>query len=170
MGSDATITVSRPSSRITGSRVGRTTRWTMMTTRQRSGVTPSGPRAGSLRRVRGSRRCSVHPEIIEWVNEARRLARPGARVVEVGSGDMNGTVRQLFPASDYVGVDLRIGAGMEILGDARALPLQSDSCDLVLCLSVLEHVRCWRRIVLEIGRVLRLKGVAIITAAATGYP
>ena len=112
----------------------------------------------------------MHPEIIEWVNEARRLARPGARVVEVGSGDMNGTVRQLFPASDYVGVDLRIGAGMEILGDARALPLQSDSCDLVLCLSVLEHVRCWRRIVLEIGRVLRLKGVAIITAAATGYP
>jgi len=49
-----------------------------------------------------------------------------------------------------------------IVSDARKIPLRSSSTDIVLIISLLEHVPKWEAILLEVYRVLRGGGIAII--------
>jgi SAM-dependent methyltransferase len=48
-------------------------------------------------------------------------------------------------------------------GDAASLPISSDTFDLVLSLSTLEHVLDLDAVLSEIGRVLRVGGEALLT-------
>jgi SAM-dependent methyltransferase len=66
-------------------------------------------------------------------------------VLEVGSKDYGSTAtfRNFYSASEYVGVDMEHGKGVDLVVDlvegTGALPL--DHFDLVICCSVMEHVR-----------------------------
>jgi 23S rRNA G2069 N7-methylase RlmK/C1962 C5-methylase RlmI len=61
-----------------------------------------------------------HPEQVGAFEAERRPTRElveGARVLEIGSYDVNGGIRHLFRgASDYVGVDLDHGPGVDRVG------------------------------------------------------
>jgi SAM-dependent methyltransferase len=49
-----------------------------------------------------------------------------------------------------------------IVADARKIPLHSNSIDLVIIISLLEHVPNWRSIVAETSRILKLGGLVVI--------
>ncbi len=49
------------------------------------------------------------------------------------------------------------------VSDVCNLPIKSDSIDFVICQDVLEHVPYQEKLILEICRVLRKKGIGIIT-------
>jgi SAM-dependent methyltransferase len=53
------------------------------------------------------------------------------------------------------------GQGGHIWGDASALPLQSERCDVAICTSVLEHVSDPRTVLQELFRILRPGGRVI---------
>ena len=55
-----------------------------------------------------------------------------ARVVEVGSRDINGSIRELVDADTYVGIDLEEGPGVDVVGDCRYWEPPWDA-SLVLC-------------------------------------
>lgn len=57
-------------------------------------------------------------------------------------------------------------------GDAQALPFENNSCDVVVCLEVLEHLLDYRKALDEIHRVLRPDGrlIASIPYAKIGAP
>jgi hypothetical protein len=61
-----------------------------------------------------------------------------ARVVEVGSKDINGSIRELVDANTYVGIDLEGGPGVDVVADCRFWE-PPWKASLVLCLEVLEH-------------------------------
>jgi ubiquinone/menaquinone biosynthesis C-methylase UbiE len=121
-----------------------------------------------------------HPSPLVRFVESRRVreifrlldARPGHRVLEVGCGA--GHLLARLPAGRAVGVDLaesllaRAAAGLHgrtplAQGDAGALPFASRTFDRVYCSEVLEHLVDPRAAVLEIRRVLKPGGVAVLS-------
>ena len=93
---------------------------------------------------------------------------PFRSVVEIGSRDINGEVRDLFglPAS-YVGLDLAAGPGVDWVGDAGEYqPPEPVEC--VVCCEVFEHTPEWPVLVERAESWLEDHGVLIVTAAAPG--
>ncbi|KKN43888.1 hypothetical protein LCGC14_0698370 [marine sediment metagenome] len=91
-------------------------------------------------------------------------------VLEVGSCNVNGIVRDLFDAGQYVGVDRRAGGNVDVVVNANDMPeMYAEYFDWVLCNSMLEHDRHFWRTVAEMKRVLRPGGVLIIGVPTLGY-
>jgi len=101
--------------------------------------------------------------------ELRRLGPPG-RAVEIGASG-GGNSRELrrhgwdVLATEYLqtGVDIARTRGLNaIRADARDLPLESASYDLLISFDVLEHIEEDHLAAAEIFRVLRPGGTALI--------
>ncbi|MEO3874940.1 class I SAM-dependent methyltransferase [Nonomuraea sp. B12E4] len=101
--------------------------------------------------------------------ELRELGRPG-RALDVGAAG-GGNTRVLVAAgwdatatdSSQTAVDLARERGLKaVLADARALPFEPDSMDLVTAFDVLEHIREDHLVTEEIARVLAPGGHALI--------
>ena len=85
-------------------------------------------------------------------------------VLEVGSYNVNGSVRHLFPDTVYTGVDVREGPGVDKVVDGESLPFLAGCFDTVISTEMLEHdPKPWRT-VSEMARVLRADGTLILTA------
>ena len=65
------------------------------------------------------------------MNFIQRVARKfpdsfmGKDVLEIGSLDINGSVRQFFESCNYVGCDLGVGKGVDIIADRKSTRLNS---------------------------------------------
>jgi SAM-dependent methyltransferase len=68
---------------------------------------------------------------------------------------------------EYIGVDIADG-GADIVGDAKCLPIESGSIDVVLCNQVIEHDPEPDRIIAEIHRILKEGGILILSAPQMG--
>lgn len=82
-----------------------------------------------------------HVNEIEYLN---RLALTPRRVLEIGSRQVGSTqpFREMFAGSEYVGLDIEAGEGVDLVADLmEPIALEPSTVDLVICCSVLEHVR-----------------------------
>jgi SAM-dependent methyltransferase len=82
-----------------------------------------------------------------------------ARTLDIGA--QNGPYAACFP--QRVALDIQRGAGVQILGDAQALGIRSDTFEVVLCTEVLEHLPEPQRAIDEMWRVLRPGGTLLLT-------
>ena len=85
------------------------------------------------------------------------------RILDIGSQNINGTYRELFPHKDYIGIDTATGSGVDIVVDSKHFyPFKDDTFDLVICGQVLEHTYEPGLVVQEIHRLLRPSGKTCI--------
>lgn len=100
----------------------------------------------------------------------RVYGSPGCRILDVGSYDVNGTLRLVAPvASHYVGVDIQPGPGVNVvLTDPYKFPFDSRSFDLVVSTSCFEHDPMFWLTFLEMARVMRDDGAMYINAPSNG--
>lgn len=116
----------------------------------------------------------MHSSVMKWVEE--QVAKHGCQgqsVLEVGSMNVNGSVRPLFEkagASSYIGVDMRDGIGVDCVMNARALGFPDGHFDWVVCTEMLEHDSEFWTSMREMGRVLRPGGKLMITTRGNGFP
>jgi len=89
------------------------------------------------------------------------------RIIEIGSRDVNGTVRDLFPAAEYVGLDLAEGPSVDVVCHAGEF-VPDWPADIVICCEVLEHAVDWCELVAVGASWLRPGGRLIVTAAGAG--
>lgn len=90
----------------------------------------------------------------------------GTNVVEIGSYDVNGSVRSLFEeAVRYVGVDIRPGPGVDVVADAATYDGQGQF-DIFVSTEVMEHMPQPVDLIRCAHRALRPGGLFILTAAA----
>ena len=94
---------------------------------------------------------------MQWVAEKRdEFNLIGPKILEVGSYDVNGSVRPLFSrAGSYVGVDFRPGPGVDLTMNAHCLKFPDRSFDLVISTEMLEHDDQFWVSLQEMGRVLK---------------
>jgi 2-polyprenyl-6-hydroxyphenyl methylase/3-demethylubiquinone-9 3-methyltransferase len=103
----------------------------------------------------------------------------GARALDLGCGNgRTGGPLLLNCGALYIGVDIsrpavtaarEFGLDARVIGDASLLPFESGSFDFVLCLEVLEHLFRPDLAALEIARVLRPGGTALVTVPNVAY-
>ncbi len=99
---------------------------------------------------------------------AAHLPRPG-RVVELGSRNVNGSVRGLWPGAEYIGIDTRPGPEVDVIADAASWE-PAQSADLVVCNNLLEHVPEPWRVLDNALRILKPEGYLILVAPGPGWP
>src|SRR5262249_7059387 len=68
----------------------------------------------------------------------------------------------LFPGCEYVGLDVRSGPGVDLIGDVEQLPLPDASVGSVLAVCTFEHVQRFWKGFDEIHRVLRPGGAVLV--------
>lgn len=92
------------------------------------------------------------------------------KVIEIGSQDVNGSLRQVCPKEfEYVGLDFQEAKGVDIvLLDPYSLPLDSESVDIVLSSSCFEHSEMFWLVFLEVLRVLKPGGLFYLNAPSAG--
>lgn len=78
------------------------------------------------------------PEVRQWVEGRVVACAPVAPVLEVGSYDVNGGVRDLFP-QPYTGLDMRAGPGVDVVADITNGWKSEEEFQTVVCLDMLEH-------------------------------
>ncbi len=100
--------------------------------------------------------------IVACLEKPRKILEIGSRTA-VNQYQM-GNLRSLFDRSEYTGVDIQKGPGVDLIVSAEKLPFANNSFDLVLCLETLEHAQRPWFICPEIERILKPNGVAIISS------
>lgn len=118
----------------------------------------------------------MHESVLEWVGQALTPADvKGRRVLEVGSYDVNGSVRpiiQAFGPKSYVGVDMSAGPGVDRVVGATELveTFGAESFDIVISTEMLEHVVEWKPVIVELVNVLAPDGLLVLTTRGPGFP
>lgn len=122
----------------------------------------------------------MHNEVADFIKRSAGLVAPDrtlGRVIEVGSRDVNGTVRDVLTEAGYewafwLGIDCMDGPGVDIVSPAEVAlgVVDSGSFDLAVTTEVLEHAQQWRMILAALVRVVKPGGHLIVTCAGPGRP
>ncbi|HSZ56524.1 MAG TPA: methyltransferase domain-containing protein [Tepidisphaeraceae bacterium] len=114
------------------------------------------------------------PEIIDFARRTKEaFGVVSGRVLEVGSCDINGTVRPVFSdASEYIGVDASEGAGVDRVLDAHDIlaTFGPESFHTVICCEMLEHDSQPWVSVPQLHAVLKPGGHLLVTTPTFGFP
>lgn len=107
----------------------------------------------------------MHQAAFEFV--AKHATSDPLSVIEIGSRNINGTVRDHFPAATWTGLDLHAGPSVNIVIDAiNYMPRRP--VDLVICCEVFEHCSYWGELINHVANWLKPGGRMIITCAGPG--
>ena len=94
----------------------------------------------------------------------------GARVLEIGSLNINGTVRGFFKDCDYTGVDIHSGKDVDIVSKTKDLEFGTLKFDTIISAECFEHDSEYEESVKKIIELLKTEGLFVFTCATTGRP
>lgn len=109
----------------------------------------------------------MHNEAFQFV--AQFATDQPISVIEIGSRNINGSVRSLFPNASWTGLDLHPGPDVDIVCRAEEYT-PPVLVDLVVCCEVLEHAENWRELIGAAALWLKPDGRIILTCAGPGRP
>ncbi|KQU69429.1 bifunctional 2-polyprenyl-6-hydroxyphenol methylase/3-demethylubiquinol 3-O-methyltransferase UbiG [Phycicoccus sp. Root101] len=113
-----------------------------------------------------------HPEQLAFFRlcaDANRDLTASANVLEIGSYDVNGSVRAMFStAGQYCGVDLVDGPGVDRIGYGHEVDDLDGSWDIALSAECFEHDPHWRATLANMVRLTRPGGLVVVSCASTG--
>lgn len=104
----------------------------------------------------------------KFVNKYIPEGCSGKTILDIGSCDVNGTLKPLFSDGTYIGLDAAPGPNVDIVSSARSMPIDNDSFDVVVSTSCFEHDDRFWLTFLEMCRVLKPKGFLYINAPSAG--
>lgn len=98
----------------------------------------------------------------------------GKRVLDVGSLDINGSLRDYvvgLGCKEYIGIDMRNGKGVDIVcnTDDMVEKFGKESFDIIICSEALEHVLNWKRAISNIKNVCKKDGIIVIMVPSYGF-
>ena len=115
-----------------------------------------------------------HPEQLAFfqaVVDRNPTLVDGAKIIEIGSYDVNGSVRDIFEgAEQFVGVDLTEGAGVDIVAYGHEVDHADGTYDLSLSGECFEHDPHWQDSFRNMVRMTRPGGLVVFTCASHGRP
>lgn len=113
-----------------------------------------------------------HPEQLAFFHlcaDANNDLISRSRVLEIGSFDVNGSIRALFgKAEEYCGVDLVEGPGVDRISFGHDIDDPDGSWDFTLSAECFEHDPHWRDTLTNMVRMTRPGGLVVVTCASAG--
>ena len=112
-----------------------------------------------------------HPSQISFIQSIASVAPDFFRdkkVLEFGSLDINGSVRQFFSNCEYIGIDVEAGKGVDIVCQAQDFDAPDNSFDVVISCECMEHNPHWKETFLNMIRVCKGAGLVIMSCATVG--
>jgi hypothetical protein len=92
----------------------------------------------------------------------------GVSVIEIGSLDINGTVRDFYTPTRYVGVDVSAGPGVDLVCNGEDVDYPDESFDVAVSAECFEHNPAWIETFINMHRVA--SKFVIFTCASDGRP
>jgi hypothetical protein len=112
-------------------------------------------------------------EFFSTFSELSNILGGPLRVAEIGSLDINGTIRNIVKSSsdivEYVGIDIGEGAGVDVVSEGHIfLEKNVGRFNVILSAECLEHNPFWRETIEQTLVSLATPGVLIFSWATTG--
>ena len=113
----------------------------------------------------------MHPEAHHFLDYVFHTfpVKADAEVLDVGSGDINGTNRVFFPTQTYTGCDVVPGKNVDIVSPCHLLPF-SNRFDVIVSSECFEHDMHYQKSLKKIVTMLKPGGLFAFTCASTGRP
>jgi len=91
-----------------------------------------------------------------------------SKVLEIGSLNINGSVRQFFENCEYLGVDLGLGKDVDLVSKGHELSFPDKSFKTVISCECLEHDKDWQK---TFQKMYDLSSdLVVMTCATIGRP
>jgi len=90
------------------------------------------------------------------------------KILDVGSYDVNGTMKPIFEKGIYIGLDMEKGPNVDVVGVSHDIPFERDEFDIVISSSCFEHDDMFWISFKEMCRVLKPGGYMYIQAPSNG--
>jgi len=90
------------------------------------------------------------------------------KVLEVGSLDINGSVRQFFTNCDYIGIDLGHGRGVDLVCQGQDYDAPDNTFDTCISCECFEHNPDWVLTFVNMYRMTKPGGLILMSCATTG--
>lgn len=92
------------------------------------------------------------------------------KVLDVGSGDINGNNRFLFENCNYEGNDVVQAPNVTIVSKTKDLPYANETFDTIISTECFEHDPTYKESFLKIYDILKKDGLFCFTCASIGRP
>ena len=90
------------------------------------------------------------------------------KILDVGSYDVNGTMKPIFEKGQYIGLDMENGPNVDVVGKSHEIPFIDNFFDIVISSSCFEHDDMFWISFKEMCRVLKPGGYMYIQAPQNG--
>ena len=113
----------------------------------------------------------AHPEQFEFVRSVKDLYPyyfSDKCVVEIGSLNINGSVRRFFDNCIYIGVDVAPGHGVDVVSLGHEYNMPDGSFDVVISCECLEHDQHWSKTFSKMIDLCKSGSLVIMSCATTG--
>ncbi len=113
----------------------------------------------------------AHPQQLQFVKSISMSLADDFRaekIIEIGSYNVNGSVRQFFPNADYLGVDLVAGPGVDLICEGDKIPYADSTFNVAISCECFEHNPNWADTFRNMYRLTKDGGFILFTCATTG--
>lgn len=113
----------------------------------------------------------AHPQQLQFIKTVSSNLTESYKnisILEIGSYDVNGSVRNFFPDSNYVGVDLTEGPGVDLVCSGDEVSHPDNTYDICISCECFEHNPNWVSTFRNMYRMTKNGGLVIMTCATTG--
>ena len=105
---------------------------------------------------------------IKLISEHLTHDYSNVKILEIGSYDIDGSVRNFFLKSDYLGADLTDGPGVDIISDGSLINHKDNSYEITISCECFEHNPYWFETFMNMHRMTKPGGFLIFTCATRG--
>jgi SAM-dependent methyltransferase len=112
-----------------------------------------------------------HKQQIEFVSFVKKQYPKyfdKSTVLEIGSLDINGSVRPLFTNCAYIGLDIATGPGVDVVGLGHEYDMPTATFDCVISCECFEHDPFYEKTFLNMLRLCKPGGLIIFSCATVG--
>lgn len=92
------------------------------------------------------------------------------KILELGSYNYNGTIRDLFSNCKYTGVDVTHGPNVDIVYNGKDLNFNQNEFDISISCECFEHNPFWEKNFIDLINFTKPDGFVLITCATLGRP
>lgn len=116
----------------------------------------------------------MHSSVLKWFeSQVSAQDLTGKCILEVGSYNVNGTVRPIALRScqEYIGVDMRDGPLVDrVMLANEVFAFFGSRFEVVISTEMLEHAEDWKAAIDNMKQVLLPKGLLALTTRSQGFP